>query len=990
MRRRVTVLAVTLGLLAWTAGLPWPGTSAISAPRDPGTKARGNRAAAANAVGNNLQLLGSSNLGGGGMNGEVAVVGNTAVVAVGFNQDTIPQQHFYGFTNDPYSCPAATVKVVDLSNPTAPAVTDTIAVEAGVVALDVAAIPVTTPTFTGHLAAVALARCNAAGSLVNRGVAYYNVSNPADAVFLGRYDTDAEDRTATTPPCGPPPGGSGAGCAQSEWSVHLVQRPSDGKVISLSTQPFCSASGCRSGDMRVVDATNPTTPVQVGSWPLGADVPVGNSASGRKGWSKNGCRPIETGQTAEATADGLQALFAYQDRGMFTLDITNPGAPTKIGETTSSADQSSQIGYDRSNRADEAGTAGYVSAMQLGAQSLALLSEEDWVAPSTRLNVSSPASLAGSKFACEAMFTLFDPEDTAQLYRKPGASISGDIAYLGRGCPQVGLVSTPDPYLQDPSGKIALIDHTRDPVTQPAITPTGGIGCGYDLKAKRAQDAGATAVVIRRMGAVPEALSESGNPKVGTGAGLTIPVIQIDKTDGDAMRATICPAVDATGACTGGTPVTAAMQDSAGEWGGLKIIDNTNPAAPAALATYRPPTAAVFPPPDLGVYSVHHAVPGPGNRAYVAANSDGLRVLDLNNPSAPAEVASFVPPDTPDPTNQIPGKAYVVGVAAYQDKVVISDINSGLYVLGFPKIVTGAGQGGGPHVRVFAADGTPAAGFFPYPLGFTGGVRVATGDVTPGGNHEIVTGAGPGGGPHVRVFNSSGAPTPVSFFAFGPAFRGGVFVASGNVNAASPGDEIIAGAGEGGGPHVRVFSANGMPLSDFFPYPRGFPGGVRVAVADINGDGVAEIVTGAGPGGGPHVRVFNGDGSPTPVSFFPYPPGFPGGVFVTGRSPGAGAHQIVTGAGEGGGPHVRVFNGDGSPTPVSFFPYPLGFSGGVRVGGGDVTAFGPQEIVTVAGPGGGPHVRAFDATGGPLFTSFFAYGAGFRGGAYVAAGPLGP
>jgi FG-GAP repeat len=58
-----------------------------------------------------------------------------------------------------------------------------------------------------------------------------------------------------------------------------------------------------------------------------------------------------------------------------------------------------------------------------------------------------------------------------------------------------------------------------------------------------------------------------------------------------------------------------------------------------------------------------------------------------------------------------------------------------------------------------------------------------------------------------------------------------------------------------------------------------------VAALDVNGDGRADIITGAGPGGGPHVRIFDGlTGlqlqANTNDSFYAYDALFSGGVYV--------------------------------------------------------------------------------------------------------------
>ncbi len=178
--------------------------------------------------------------------------------------------------------------------------------------------------------------------------------------------------------------------------------------------------------------------------------------------------------------------------------------------------------------------------------------------------------------------------------------------------------------------------------------------------------------------------------------------------------------------------------------------------------------------------------------------------------------------------------------------------------------VTGPGPAPGnpPTVR------SPMAGWDAY--GVTGyGVNVACADLDGDGRDELLSGPGPGDvlGPHVRAFSPRGAPVAgVSFFAYG-TLKFGVNVAGGDLDGDGY-DEIVTGAGPGAvfGPHVRGWSFDGAtvsPLSavNFFAYD-GAAYGARVACADLDGDGIDEILTMPGPDAGqvPQLRAWNTDG----------------------------------------------------------------------------------------------------------------------------------
>jgi hypothetical protein len=393
------------------------------------------------------------------------------------------------------------------------------------------------------------------------------------------------------------------------------------------------------------------------------------------------------------------------------------------------------------------------------------------------------------------------------------------------------------------------------------------------------------------------------------------------------------------------------------------------------------------------------------------------------------------------------GRATRLNLVSLEDRLVPTG-----RPLPYPVLFAGTESGSIPVVKAYDAEsGKLNFEVKAYESAFTGGVRVAAADVNRDTYPDVVVAPGPGGGPRIRVLDGKTGEQfagPLgNFFAFEEDFTGGLSVAGADVNGDGYPDVIVA-AGQGGGPRVRVFSgADGTVLADFFAFEADFRGGMTVAAADVTGDGRAELVVGAGQGGGPRVRVLDViaidetatarertlnaiDGAatarersepataplparrqdPTPVpgalgDFFAFPADLRTGVTVgtdakAGDVTGDGVPDLLVGSGPGAAPTVQVYSGaDG--TLVREFPvFDPTMTAGVRVASAFITDDAHADVIVATGPGVPNRVQVYDGASivagvadpgstpklitGPL-ADFAPFGDGFNGGVSVGA-----
>lgn len=239
----------------------------------------------------NFDVLGHNDLGNRDINGDVWIHGDYAYVGTW----ALP-------------CTGRGVKIVDVSDVEAPRAIGSVAFRPGTSAEDVVVRHVSTDYFSGDLLATGIQRCGNQPALdrATFGVEFWDVSDPRNPRRLSEL--------------GLTHGGGGV------HELDLFHRGD--KVYALLAVPFREAfDPVPGGDFSIIDVTDPSNPVEVGSWGAItnglADGPLDGLGSFGASFAHG----------ARASVDGTKAYVSYWDLGTLTFDIRDVTSPSLVSQT---------------------------------------------------------------------------------------------------------------------------------------------------------------------------------------------------------------------------------------------------------------------------------------------------------------------------------------------------------------------------------------------------------------------------------------------------------------------------------------------------------------------------------------------------------------------------------------------------------------------------------------------------------------------------------
>jgi hypothetical protein len=321
--------------------------------------------------------------------------------------------------------------------------------------------------------------------------------------------------------------------------------------------------------------------------------------------------------SVSASADGTRAYLSYWDAGAVILDISNPAQPRFLGRTVYAVDEEGDTH----------------SAVEADGGRLLITADEDLdpTPAANTIRVIAPASRAGLYGAIELGWTK-------QLAGTP--PVRGEVVDLKVALPGASLAA-------DPRGKIVLVD--------PASGRQGQIDQVLWLQGK-----GAIAVLF----STP--FYRDGRPSPDN----TVPGVSLHPESADALRQ----------ALKAGERAEVELAPGRATWGYVRLWDVRDPAKPVQVGAFTTPETSQYPLPQRGWFTVHNPFVR-GTRLYASWYTNGIRVIDIADPTRPQEIAHFLPPKDPAAPITMNADPLVWGVVEHNGLLLMSDMQSGLWIV---------------------------------------------------------------------------------------------------------------------------------------------------------------------------------------------------------------------------------------------------------------------------------------------------------------------
>lgn len=259
-------------------------------------------------------------------------------------------------------------------------------------------------------------------------------------------------------------------------------------------------------------------------------------------------------------------------------------------------------------------------------------------------------------------------------------------------------------------------------------------------------------------------------------------------------------------------------------------------------------------------------------------------------------------------------------------------------------IIEGSAFVNGGFYQVYGVDGVrKRTGFFATRTDAASGAAVLVTDLDRDGLSDLVS-AQRG---EVTVTRATGQVT--RFKPFGVGYTGALSLAAGQTDRDGAWELVIAPR-EHHQATIVITDLSGRVKRTWLGYAPLFHGGASVDVGDIDHDGLREVVTAPGFGGGPHIRSFLTDGKTWKGGFFAGDPTVYAGAFVAvGNVDGVPGDEIVVGSGIGVNPTIYVYNQ--YQERISRFSVPgVSVAQGVQISLTDLDGDGKEEILVLSDP----------------------------------------